>query len=278
VGTIASLSDLVNRLSGGSSGTPENLWVYRTSRISGTADTTPAAGRWHSAWRWDGIPSGGAAPGASVLIPTNATTGALKQTDPGGGRAKYLVGAGGGGLAAGVWLLYDRLLHISSLSGTNTGAQTVAGSLTRETTGAGVQAWVEIYSAIGGTARTITASYTNQAGTAGQTSAAVAIGGTGLLESSRMIQLPLAAGDTGVRAVASVTLSATTGTAGDFGVTLMKPLAMIHVPATGTGTWRSYVDGYSIPEIKTGACLALTYLAATTTVTDGFAALAMVEA
>ena len=42
-----------------------------------------------------------------------------------------------------------------------------------------------------------------------------------------MIVLPLQAGDTGVKSVESVTLAATTGTAGNLGVLLFKPLTML---------------------------------------------------
>jgi hypothetical protein len=44
-----------------------------------------------------------------------------------------------------------------------------------------------------------------------------------------MTLLPLQQGDSGVRAVASVTAAASTGTVGNFGVTLFKPLMSIPV-------------------------------------------------
>ena len=62
----------------------------------------------------------------------------------------------------GILVLYDRLLHIGGLNATTTAAQTVGGSLSRYTGGAGNQIWVEIYTQIGTTATTITANYTNQ--------------------------------------------------------------------------------------------------------------------
>ena len=64
----------------------------------------------------------------------------------------------------------------------------------------------------------------------------------------------LAAGDTGVRAVADVTLAATTGTAGEFGIVIARPIVAIEMTQLGGGGGQSFL--HSLPEIKTGACLA----------------------
>lgn len=277
VAAIASVSDLVNRLTGGSSGTPETLWFYKNNRINGTADGAPIAGRMMSFWRYDGIPGGGTAP-TSAAIPDNTTAGGLLQADPGGGRQKWIVGGSTFGIAGGALVVYDRLLHHGNASGTVTTAQTVGGTLTRNTGGVGNQIWVEVYSQIGATGTTITASYTNQEGTSGRTTPAVSIGGTGLRESSRIIPLPLAAGDTGVQAVASVTLTATTGTAGAFGVTIARPLVVLQAALPSFGSWQSFLDGMQIPEVPTDACLALAYHPLTTTAPEQFGCVAMVEA
>jgi hypothetical protein len=275
---IASLSDLVNRLSGGNSGTPENLSFHRNGRIAGVADVACVVGRLSSMWKWDGYPNpGGATPGA-VAVPTRATAGALGQVNPGGGREKWLVGGGATGLVAGTVILYDRLLHIGGLSGTVTTAQTVGGTLTRNTGGVGNVIWVEIYTIIGTTATTITSSYTDDAGNAGQATTAVAFGGTNLREVSRIIQLPLAAGDRGVQACASVTVLATTGTAGNFGVTIARPLAYLQITQSGLGPWLSFIDGAPIPEIDTDACLAMAWMPTVTTNPEVFGMLTMVEA
>lgn len=274
---IASLSDLVNRMTGGSNGTPENLWVYKNGNINGTAASV-TLGRWNSMWLWDGIPGGGSAPGAGS-IPTNATTGAIVQTDPGGGRTKYLVGGGGFTNVSGAFVLYDRLYHHSGFSGTTTTAQNAtAAALTRNTGGVGNQIWVEIYTNIGATATTITASYTNQAGTSGRTTLSRSIGASTFLEASKAFQLPLAGGDTGVQSVQSVTLAATTGTAGNFGVTIARPLALVAQPVANCGVWQSFMDGMQMPAIDTGACLSLLWMAGTSGTTEMTASFAFVEA
>jgi len=120
---------------------------------------------------------------------------------------------------------------IALLSGTVTTAQTTnlpTAALTRFTSGEGVMIGLCIWSNIGGTATTVTVSYTNQAGTPGQISTATQIGGNNIANlNGRIILIPLAAGDTGVRSVESVTLAGTTGTAGNIGVCLFKSLAIM---------------------------------------------------
>jgi hypothetical protein len=262
---IASLSDLVNRLTGGSSGTPETLAFFKTPRVQGAAPTAPIAGRLASLWRYDGSPSGGAAP-TTVAVPDNTTTGGLKQTDPGGGRQKWLHSVMASGLVPGTLILYDRLLHIGNLSGTTTTAQTVGGALTRYTNGAGNFVFAEIYTTVGTTATTITMSYTNQAGTSGRTSQAVAFGGSGFREDTRAVLLPLADGDTGVQAVASTTVLASTGTAGNFGIVVGHVLATVEIGMAGLAGGRTFAQGLpGLPEVLTDACLAWLWMPNSTT-------------
>ena len=134
----------------------------------------------------------------------------------------------------------DVLNHHGGMSGTVTTEQTTnlpggsTAALTRYTSGAGVMIGLLIYSAIGTTGTTVTVRYTNQAGTANRVSTATTIGGAGFREANRIIMIPLQAGDTGARSVEGVTLAGTTGTVGNFGVVLFRPLAMFALDnATG---------------------------------------------
>ncbi len=257
MGAIASISDLVTRATGGSNGTPENITFWKNGRVGGAAAPASIIGRMISLWQYEGSPSHGAAPGA-VSNPDNTTSGAMKQTDPGGGRTKWLLGGSAGATQLHTIVIYDRLLHISGMSGTNVGAQTVGGSLTRYVGGAGNQIWIEIYTIIGATPQTITASYTNSVPAGGHTTAAANIGNTGLREAQRLIPLTLQAGDVGVSAVGSVTLSGTTGTAGDFGVTVVHPLLMLPMGGANIVAMRDTISQVvAMPDVKTGACLAI---------------------
>jgi hypothetical protein len=158
-------------------------------------------------------------------------TGALGSV--GSGRQSVLAGRVNPSGIGGVALMLVDLLNISGgLNATLTTQQTTnlpTAALTRYTSGEGVHAALVMHTSPGTTGTTVTVSYTNQSGTPGRISTAVAFGATGFRELGALIRLPLQAGDTGVRSVESVTLAATTGTAGNFGVLLYKPLALMFV-------------------------------------------------
>lgn len=274
---ITDLSDLVNRATGGNSGTPETICFFRDGRVDAAAAVANIAGRHTSLWQYEGSPSGGAAPGA-VAVPTNATAGAMKQTDAGGARTKWLTGFYAAANTTGTLILYDRLLHVGGFNGTTLTDQAVGGTLTRYTgaESAGNQIWVEIYTIIGTTARTITADYTDQGGNSG-TTIATAIGGTGLREAQRIIPLPLADDDYGVRGVTDCILSASTGTAGNFGISIVRPLAYLPIPVVGVGVYLDILRQAPV-EIKAGACLSLAILANAVTVPFVTGSLSFVEA
>lgn len=272
------INDLINRMSGGNSGTPKQIGFSKDARVGSSAAAATVAARYTTLWQYNGQPSHGAAPGGTVRIPDNTTAGSLLQADPGGGREQWLLGAEGFASAPGVLVLYDRLLDISGFSGTVTTAQTVGGTITRNTGGVGNEIWIDVYTQIGTTGTTATANYTDNAGNSGQTSTAVAIGGTGLREAQRSIPLMLASGDTGAQAVASVTLAATTGTAGDFGVTIRRRLLELSVPASGLLCARSLIrEVPSLIKVDAGACLEWIWFAQGTTAPAIGGLLAMVE-
>ncbi len=219
---------------------------------------TVIAGRPYDLWA-QSFPAG-VAPTAAV-VPTNATIGALGQADGGAGQLA-IIGARMSCRNPGAYIICDRLAHSGGLSGIVAGAQVTnlpTPALTRHTSGDGVMIGLTIYTAIGSTATTVTVSYTNQDGVSGQVSTAVVMGSTGFNAAQRMILIPLAPGDTGVRAVASVSLVATTGTAGNFGVTLFKPQYAILVDTqSGILPAAGYITGNTfggIPEVADGACL-----------------------
>ena len=155
------------------------------------------------------------------------------------------------------------LLNISGgLDATLTTPQTTnlpTAALTRYTSGEGVMAGIVIFTQVGNGFVTFTVSYTNQAGTSGRISTATQIGQTNFREQNIFIPIPLQAGDTGVKSVESVTLAATTGGAGNFGVCLYKPLSMISFEST---TGQAPLDAVSsgciigsLCEINPDACL-----------------------
>lgn len=216
---------------------------------------------------WTVAPDAGAAP-TTAAVPTRTTAGAIGQEN-GGSTALRLIQAPVSVGQSGCLIICDRLSHQGGLSGTVTTAQTTnlpTAALTRYTSGVGVFAALEIYTLIGTTATTVTASYTNQDGTAGRTAPLSVIGGTSFREASRFLILPLQQGDSGVRSVENVTVTATTGTAGNFGVTLFKPL--FAMPMVNLGSQQFLFDPLitncgNFPEIVDDACLFYTFIANT---------------
>lgn len=230
--------------------------ALRERVLATKASIVTSAGRRSSLWT--AAPFAGATP-STAAVPTRATAGALGQQN-GGGTALRATLADLGSTAVGSIWLCDRLSHQGGLVGDSASAQTTnlpTAALTRYTTGAGVHALLEVYSIVGTTATTFTTSYTNQDGTSGRTSIASTIGGVGFREVGRAFDIPLQLSDSGVRAVASVTLAATTGTAGNFGVTLYKPL--LHFPIQQALTLHEFDPllalSANLPEIIDDACL-----------------------
>lgn len=188
---------------------------------------TSILGRLMDGWMFK-TPAPVAAP-TTAAVPDRTSGGSLGQLDAAIGTLAA-IGGHVNLLNPGFVMWADRLSHSGGLSGIVTTAQTTnlpTAALTRQTSGEGVWLGLTIYTQVGTTATTVTASYTNQDGTAGRTTIATVFGGTNHREAARMIVLPLQSGDTGVRSVQSVTVLATTGTAGNFGVTLFKPVCVM---------------------------------------------------
>jgi len=183
------------------------------------------------------------APTTSVAVDSNSDVALGPIPDVTGGNELCVLGgrfntSGAGGMAVCV---IDLLNHHAGMSGVVTTEQTTnlpsgsTAALTRYTSGEGVMIGLVVYTNIGTTATTVTVRYTNSSGVGNRTSTATTFGGTFFREGATLIPIPLQAGDTGVRSVEGVTLAATTGTTGNFGVSLFKPLGMYALnDATGT--------------------------------------------
>jgi len=163
---------------------------------------------------------------------------------------------------AAAMMVVDLLNVSGGLNGTLTTAQTTnlpTAALTRYTSGEGVMAGIVVYTIIGTTQTTVTISYTNSSGVSGRISTATTLGGGFYREVGILIPIPLQGADKGIRSIESVTLAATTGTVGNFGVCLYKPLAMISLEsATGAMPLDSVSTGCiigSLAEIHPDACL-----------------------
>lgn len=113
--------------------------------------------------------------------------------------------------------------------------------------------FLEWYTATGATASNATVNVTYNDGTTGNL-AAIAIGGTAIA-ASQCRQLVPAVNGRFIRGVNSVTLSASTGTAGSFGVTATRPRAAMSVPIANKVEVFDWAQ-LGLPEIPNDSCLA----------------------
>lgn len=193
--------------------------------------TTKGAGFFHNLAAATGIPVAMTTPPTGAgEVPTKATAGSFNFTNATDPEKVHLVTAGLRTTVLGSIDFYDVLWRNSGFVANINTVQTVTTpTLTRpDANGANCEIWGQVYSATGATGTTWTVSYTNQDGTADR-SATYVSGTSGLNTVGQVWNFALAAGDTGVQAIASITLTATTGTAGNFGLMIMRKIATIGV-------------------------------------------------
>lgn len=205
---------------------------------------TGVNGGFFTLFRTAGMPGAATAPATAAGQTLSRTSvGAMPIPAPSG--TSYISSYELVATQAACFILADRLVETGALSGIVTTAQTVNSVAlpTRATSATDVELWLEIHTAIGATASaSVTASYTNQSGTAGRT--ATLIGGipaTGN-QANRSYQLSLQAGDTGVQSVQSVTLGTSTGTAGAFGIVLRRTMIMGSIVTANFGFNQGYAE------------------------------------
>lgn len=246
--------------------------------------TSQAAGTYVSLWRATGQPGQGAIPAATSVC-NNTTLGGMgfsQQTAPSTSYGSYMEIATSN--SAMTVEIHDRLAHRGGLSGTVTTAQDV--SLDLNTLGAtnnisnrigdtnysDVQWWLEWYTATGTTAVTATVAVTYNDGTTGNLTGAslAATRPVGFMLSLNPL-VPAASSGKYIRAVNTVTLSATTGTAGSFGVTATRPRMTLSAPIANMKFVADWAQ-LGFPEIFNESCLfpiVLTVTTSTGTVRGG---------
>ena len=230
---IENIDNLVKALGNNSS----RIVLDKASIASQTANS------FCSLWRATGQPGQGAIP-TVVATCNNTTVGTIgfnQQTSPITSYGAYLEIATGN--AAMTMELHDRLANMGGLNGTLTTAQSVNLDLSTllstnninvrkgDDNYSDVQWWLEWYTATGATAVTATIAVTYNDGTTGNLSA---LSLASSRPASHMIPInsliPSAQSGKFIRGIVSVTLSATSGTAGNFGVTATRPRMTLSAP------------------------------------------------
>jgi hypothetical protein len=240
-------------------------------QISKAQITGQVSGAQTSFWRSAGIPAAGAIPTVAAVC-TNALLGAFPYTNPTGGASAYLSRLAIAATIVGGVEVHDRLMHMGGLNGTLTTAQTVGVDLNANSgtsnllqrLGASdyssVQWFIEDYTTLGVTGVNATVSYTDQNGTAGKT---VVVALPASTANGRYIQIVPNAGDN-IRSIETITLSATTGTAGNFGVTASVERTSINCGVVN----QLFISDWAqlgLPQIYDNSCL---FLVADTTATN----------
>lgn len=255
--TIISRDQLIKALGNNSS----RFIIDKASIASQTA------GSFVSLWRATGQPGQGAIPTTAAVV-NNTTLGTMNFAQQSGDVKSYIgyfsVAVSN---ATTTVEIHDRLMHMGGLNGTLTTAQTVnldlsanlANSNLAERIGdadySDVNWWLEWYTATGATASNATVNVTYNDGTTGSLTAA-ALAAT--RPASHMISLntlvPSASSGKFIIAVNSVTLSASTGSAGNFGVTATRIRADLATPVANLKVSANWAD-LGLPEIKNSSGL-----------------------
>jgi hypothetical protein len=236
--------------------------------------TAEGAGTWHSLWKALGYPGAGANPplfsAGSGYVPTKATTGAFPFTNAGTNGDLALLKLAASGVTAGTLIAYDRLWACSGFGTVITTAQNTVtpGALPTgrdPNTGLDVEPWLEVYTAPGAGTATWTLTGVDGNGNAARTWAythpanAESIG--------QMVPMMPGGGSpasvTGMEQLTSFTASATSGTAGDVGVTLLRRLASVPFTTANIGsTLDALLTG--LPTVYNDAAVALMVQCSTT--------------
>jgi len=236
-----------------------------------------AAGQYHSLWRATGQPGQGAIPSTAAAC-DHTTTGCFGFTQQTSPATSYLGWASI--ITANALMtveIHDRLAHMGGLSGTVATAQTVNVDLNALLAGnnidarkgdanfSDVQWWLEWYTDTGATGVNATVAVTYNDGTSGSLTA-VALAATRRASFMQPLNglIPAAAAGKFIRDVDSVTLSATTGTAGSFGVTATRPRGILPTYVANKGEVYDWAQ-LGLPEVFNSSCLFPIAMCSTTT-------------
>lgn len=257
---FSSVDDLVNEIT--TNGKFQRSTFQKTS-INGA---TSAAGRWHSLFQGNGIPSAGSYTGTAgvATVLNSSSAGALPLGDstvtP---DTRHLLNiqaiTPSTVVTPASLILCDFLLYYPAcvVTGTPTTMNNTA-TLPRYADGVGVQCIVETQTANGATTPALTLNYRDQSDSDQDglvmTSPVASAPIGNLYAYNGGPFLPIASGDTGIKRINSYTLAS--GTTGTVAFVLVKPLAEIPLLAANTASERDYLTQLpSLPQIQDNACL-----------------------
>lgn len=263
--TITTRDQLINALANNSS----RIVLDKASLAS------QVAGRMCSLWRATGQPAQGAIPTAAALC-NNALTGAVQftqQTAPAESYIAYMAVLASNNAMS--WEIHDRLAHMGGLVLNSTAAQTTDLPLDLEALSApaerigdptfgDVQTWLEVYADGGATASNATINVTFDDDTSANLNTQ-AVGGTIGAGHCFSVDALRTTGQQGknIKRINSVTLSASTGTAGNFGFTFTRPRSYMPTLLANKSEIFDWAQ-LGLPNVPNGSCLQFMVVPSTT--------------
>lgn len=241
---------------------------FITKAVTGTL----VAGQPRSLWYLAGQPGAGSAgstlAGTALISPV---TGQIPFTNTGTANRNYIFRFVAACTQPGTLILADRLWHNGGYTITLNTAQTVnsvawpARDNNESTNGEGVILGLEVSGAVGAGTPTITIGYTNSGNTASRTGVNT-IATTASAAQGSFFPIGLQAGDTGVRSVQNLTLSAT-WTSGTISLVAYRPLLMLELPVGNTS---NAVDAITsgFPKMSENSVPFLIFIPSTTTTSN----------
>ena len=233
------------------------------------------AGRYCAMWRATGQPAQGAIPALAPELCTNETLGALQFTQQVAPATSYLgLLDVTGSVNSFTVEVHDRIAHNGGLVLNVTTPQPISGfdidtlAPSAERVGdpsfGDLQWWAEVYTAGGATASNATFNVTFDDLSTGDL-IPVAVGGTVRTGNRFSLDALRTTAQQGrnIKGVNSVTLSASTGTAGNFGITVTRPRAYIPVFVANLVSKMAWAE-LGLSEVPNGSCLEFMVLPSTT--------------
>lgn len=262
--TITTLDGIFNALANNSS----RLVIDKASIANA------AVGQYHSLWRATGQPGQGLIPVAAATC-NHALLGGFNYAQQEAPLTSYIAYLEAACSNNAVTLeVHDRLMHRGGLNGTLTTAQAVGVDLNGVTADniperigdanySDVLWWLEWYADTGATVVTCVVNVTYDDGSTGNLTnfSFAATRRASFLQPLNGL-IPAAQAGRYIRGINTVTLSGTTGTAGNFGVTATRLRASLAAPVANL-KWSADWASLPVSEIPNGSCLFLVQIAST---------------
>jgi hypothetical protein len=230
-------------------------------QIVKTATRSATAGLWHSVFDLAGTPGAGTLAGANTttgVVPTDSTAGVPLINAFGAGNTGHITGVDFSSSTACRIMLFDLLwkggaYNFNAITSGNTPAS-YASRVPGGTDFTNTEIWYEQVTVGTGT-QSVAVVYNNQGVDTNRSTGTIPL--ISAVPVGRMYQLPLQAGDSGVKGITGVIGTVATG--GTFNILVIRPLWVGRVPVANAGDIHDYLR-VGMPTITDDAALAIAVL------------------